>query len=186
MIIGFCGQAGAGKDTIADYLIKKYNFEKIPLAKPLKEACSILFDLNEEQLYGSLKETEDENWKTTPRIILQYFGTDIFRNDIKKIIPGLGDNFWINLFKKKYLNKKKDNKDLRVVVSDIRFKNEIDVVQELGGLVIKIIRTNMDNSDAHESERNIKNLKCDYEIINDGTKEDLYKKIEVILKNIFF
>ena len=36
MLVGICGKAGAGKDTVGDYLIDKYGFKKIALADPIK------------------------------------------------------------------------------------------------------------------------------------------------------
>ena len=45
MLIGVCGKAGSGKDTIADYLVKKYNFKKIALADPIKRMVEDVFVL---------------------------------------------------------------------------------------------------------------------------------------------
>jgi dephospho-CoA kinase len=36
MLVGVCGKAGAGKDTIADYLVNAYKFKKIALEDPIK------------------------------------------------------------------------------------------------------------------------------------------------------
>src|SRR5438045_2338658 len=109
MIIGILGFKRAGKDTVADYIVSNYGFEKMILSQPLKEACKILFNFTDEQLYGNLKEIVDSNWKTSPRKIMQYLGTDILRNDINKIIPNINNNFWINLVVNKYLIKYKEN-----------------------------------------------------------------------------
>ena len=43
MIIGFCGFAGSGKDTAADYLVNFYNFDRISFAGPLKDTLSAVF-----------------------------------------------------------------------------------------------------------------------------------------------
>ena len=38
MIIGICGLIGLGKDTIADYPIRKHNFPKISFADKPKDS----------------------------------------------------------------------------------------------------------------------------------------------------
>lgn len=185
-IIGVLGRKGSGKDTLADYMCANHNFKKLVLAEPLKDACKLLFNFSDEQLYGNLKEDIDPRWGTSPRIVLQYLGTDIFRRDINKIIPSSAGNFWVNLMANKYLTMIEENKgtDVKAVVSDVRFQNEIDRIHELGGIIIKVNRPSISNSDAHESEKNIDTLEADYVISNDGTKEELYKKLDNIIKEI--
>ena len=183
MLIGILGFKYAGKDTTADYLVEKYLFHKLALAQPLKDACQILFNFDNDQLYGSKKEDIDLRWGTSPRIIYQYLGTDIFRKDIQKIIPGIDDNFWVRLTLDK-LKKTYTINAQNVVISDVRFQNEIDAIHEQNGIIIKVIRPKLQNKDDHVSEKNITDLKGDYEIINDGTVEDLYKKIDIVFKNI--
>jgi hypothetical protein len=51
MIIGISGQAGAGKDTIAD-IMKEHTFAKVSLADPLKRIARDVFDFTDEQLWG--------------------------------------------------------------------------------------------------------------------------------------
>ena len=186
MLFGILGRKGAGKDTVADYMIQKYNFQKTAFAQPLKDACRVLFNFNEEQLFGNLKETIDPNWGTSPRTVLQWLGTDVIRNNVREIIPEIGDNFWVNLMSIKYKQMVSCNDCCNVVVSDVRFKNEVEEIHKLGGMVIKIIRPTINNIDMHESEKNIDILCGDYEIINDGTLEELYNKINnIIEKNVF-
>jgi len=59
-LIGFLAKKRHGKDTSADYLVKKYNYKKLSFAKPIKDACKILFGFTDEQLYGNLKEVKDK------------------------------------------------------------------------------------------------------------------------------
>ena len=80
MIIGFLGKSGSGKDTCCDYLVRNYGYTKMTFAKPLKDAVGILFDLSHDQLY-SKKEVIDKRWNKSPRELLQYFGTDVIRNN---------------------------------------------------------------------------------------------------------
>lgn len=179
MLFGILGRKSSGKDTTADYMCTKYDFNKLVLAQPLKDACKILFNFSDDQLYGNSKELIDPMWGTSPRIVFQYLGTDVFRRDIHKIIPDINDNFWVNLMASRYLEMKKTNGS--VVVSDLRFQNEIDKIHELGGIVIKIIRPSLSNVDVHESEKNIDLFDADYVITNDTTIDDLYRKIDTIM-----
>jgi len=59
MIIGFAGKKRSGKDTIANYLVNKYNFRRYAFGGPVKEVCRILFGFDDEQLYGDRKEELD-------------------------------------------------------------------------------------------------------------------------------
>lgn len=52
MIIGICGQAGSGKDTAADFLVKDHGFAKLSFADPMKRFCQEIFDFTDEQLWG--------------------------------------------------------------------------------------------------------------------------------------
>ena len=53
MIIGLCGLAGSGKDTVADFLVKDHDFVKVACADPLKRICRDVFGFTDEQLWGS-------------------------------------------------------------------------------------------------------------------------------------
>jgi hypothetical protein len=179
MIIGITGKKRSGKDTSADYIIENYDFEKkLSIADPLKEACRILFGFNDEQLYGEVKDAMDPYWKCTPRDVFQYLGTDILRNDIKKIIPNIGNNFFLNLLTRKI---EENAETQNIVVADLRFQNEIDKIHDLGGIIIKVTRPNLVSETTHESEDNDKLKDIDYVMINDGSKETLYKRIDDIM-----
>lgn len=176
MLIGILGRKWSGKDTVSDYLVANHNFKKISFAQPLKDACGILFNFNHEQLHGNLKEVIDPNWGVTPRKVMQFIGTDIFRNNIDDLLPNIGDNFWVQSAMSKYAQS-----STSIVISDVRFQNEINSIHEHNGIVIKLNRTCIKNNDDHSSEKNIDKLIADYEIMNDGTLDSLYKNIELIV-----
>jgi len=186
MIIGLLGKKGSGKDTVGNYISKNYNGQCESFAKPLKDICKILFLFNDEQLYGNLKEELDNYWKITPRHAFQYIGTELIRNKIKELIPNIGDNFWIKNMEKRLndndndIDNDNDNKKL-IIITDVRFQNEVDFIKSKNGIVIKINRDNIIN-DEHSSEKNIDYIKnYDYIIDNNDTFESLYLQIDSIL-----
>lgn len=157
IIIGFLGKKGYGKNTCADILtdhLKNYKVIQLAFANPLKESLKSLFGFNDDQLYGNSKEKYDEYWKTTPREIMQYIGTDIIRNNLTKLLPHINNNFWIMRMK---LEIDKYNDYDYILINDVRFQNETDLIQSLEGFVIKIVRDNLSLS-THESETSIDNI----------------------------
>ena len=178
-LIGVLGEKRHGKDTFSDHYTKR------TFAGPLKEACRIIFGLNEEQLYGDDKEIDDPFWKQKPRVMYQFVGTDLFRKQISNIIPHVGDRFWVENARRFILEKSKDDPNVKIIVSDLRFQNEVDLIHELGGTVIKIYRPNgqSENKDKHISEKGIDDIEnYDHLIENDSSILDLFTKIDVFVE----
>lgn len=141
MIIGVCGLIGAGKDTIADYLVNVHEFRRESFANTLKDAVAAVFGWDRTLLEGRTKEARawreqvDEWWAErlniptlTPRWVLQYWGTDVLRNHFH-------DDIWIASVENK-LRKTTDD----IVISDCRFPNEISAIKKSGGIVVKVVR----------------------------------------------
>jgi dephospho-CoA kinase len=171
-LIGILGRKRVGKDTSADYLVNNYNCTKIAIATPIKDATKILFNLIDEDVYEN-KDIVNEKWSVPPRKLIKWLGTDIFRKAINDILPDSKDNHWINLAMDKY-NEINGN----VVISDVRFQNCIDVIHNNGGIIIKIIN---DSVAKDADEDHIDGLCGDYYIMNDGSIEDLYKKLDDVI-----
>ena len=68
------------------------------------------------------------------------------------------------------------------VISDVRFKHEIERITKENGIIIKIIR---DNSyiDNHISENEIEDEKCKI-FYNNGTKDELYNSIKQFINEL--
>lgn len=189
-IIGLCGNKRAGKDSFADHLISKYKtIQKYSFAGPLKKACQIMFCLSAEQIDGTLKETVDKRWGLSPRQIFQTFGTDLIRNEYPKLVPGskvekIGSSFWVYRFQIWYENWIKENPKKVLIITDIRFPDEFEVLKNMGGTIIKITRPSYSINDNHISEKNISKINGDYHIINEGTLNEYQNKIEQLYLKI--
>jgi len=170
MIIGFAGKKRSGKDTIANYLVNKYNFRRYAFGDPVKEVCRILFGFDDEQLYGDRKE-ELDGIGITPREAFQGIGTEFGRKYLHELFPTLRverGGLWMDIFRRNC-----GGGD--VVVSDVRFGNEADLIREMGGCVI-YLDSGYGVEDGHETER--VDLSYDYVLENRGTLEDFYENFE--------
>lgn len=194
MIIVLSGKARSGKDTVANILEGLFHKEKrtvrvIAYADFLKTILSKCFLLSPEQLYGNMKEAPIEGLKMntgsllesdrcwTPRELLQYIGTDVFR----KINP----DCWVNVVRSKALY---DSDAAHTIITDGRFPNEIDWVVERGGFHIHIERSERDfsNNNTHISETSLDNINCcdnTFVLHNNGTLDALKIKIDNIWRN---
>lgn len=174
-VVGVTGRKGNGKDTLGNYLVTNYGYKRIAFADALKDACRCIFGFTEEQLYGSLKETTDEFWQTSPRRVLQFVGTDLFRDHLMEIMPWINQNIWVEVVKKKILDEWKTNPNTRFVITDVRFPNEIDLINQLNGITVRVSRPSINiDTDPHPSEIQIETLPVMHEISNEGTKEELF------------
>lgn len=213
VLIGVMGKKRHGKDTVGDYITNRHNFDKTAFAKPLKDMCRIGFLLTDDELNGCNKEIKNQYWGKSTREILQFVGTEMFREKLQELMPELGSDFWVRRFQVYYESQRKlaeaeletvrpvlekyskrDDvksflRDLQYncVVTDVRFQNECDIIKQLGGIVIKVDRPGLESNDEHVSEKTIDSITgYDYKIVNDGSFDDLHHKIEKVLENIGF
>jgi hypothetical protein len=190
-LIAICGFQGAGKDTLANILIKKFGYTKISFAGSVKDSVSAIFGWDRQLLEGVTNESRewrekvDEWWAKrlqiphlTPRWVLQEIGTEVFRNHFHPDI-------WVASVEKKL------EKLTGVVITDARFTNEIDTIKKLGGIIIHIKRNVPDwyesfspPSHIHSSEYSWIKNKHDYTIENTGSINELEDKIIKILNQI--
>jgi len=210
MIIGITGLISSGKDTIADYLCDFHGFKRTSFAGSLKDAVSVIFGWDRELLEGKTKASRDwreqpDHWwsnrlgmEITPRWVLQYWGTEVCRTGFHKDI-------WVASLENK-LRQTSDN----LVITDCRFVNEINAIKSAGGITIRVSRgpnpiwyddavvlntgiteysssklvcakENLEKHKVHASEYSSVGLKYDYYIDNNGSIDDLHKKIESII-----
>ena len=125
VVIGVCGKIGHGKDTLSDYLVENYGFEKLSLAKPIKQAVSALYNIPMQTMEDRvLKETIDPRWNKSPRQILQWLGTEVLRNNDKDHLTKLCK------YKINHIINDTTTTTKRIVISDVRFDNEAQMIRE--------------------------------------------------------
>jgi len=212
MIIGICGLIGAGKDTMADYLVNIHQFRRESFANTLKDAVSAVFGWDRDLLEGRTRhsrewrEQVDAWWADrlgmpdlTPRWVLQYWGTEVVRRSFH-------DDTWIASLENR-LRKTTDD----VVISDCRFPNEIGAIKRAGGLVIRVHRgpdpdwygfaeminrgpekniewswakTQLDKFNIHASETAWIGTAFDAVIDNNSTMDHLYAQITDLVQDL--
>lgn len=179
MIIGIIGKKGHGKDTIADYLVQKYDFHKLTYAEPIKKICKDIFSLSNEQLTNhDLKETIDPRWKKSPREIMQLIGTDLFRKTFS-------DNIWVDILSEKAKLLLLEGK--HIVISDIRHSNELEHLFTLSDnvLLFHVIRDiKNEKEDNHPTEQfQYEKDNIPIQKIYNTTIKELYEQIDSIIHN---
>ncbi len=191
-LIGICGHAGSGKDTVADYIRHAHDDTwKLAFAKPLKEAAAILFGIPLDAFTETdWKEVPDVYWNLTPRAAAQFFGTEMVRETVDKLLPGIGSDFWIHRLIMTLRGEDESceyTEDDVVIIPDVRFQNEYDWIIDKGGIIIHLTRPGADGTvgiPSHQSEAGLQFGPPGraYHIINDSTLEELYVQVDSVLK----
>ena len=176
-IIGISGKARSGKNTFAEMLAEELHkrtgkaYVLMAYADELKKMAQREFDLSWDQLWGDEKEAKDERYIKfkqeywTGREIMQQLG-GFYRS--------IDNDFWVKKLFKLIDEKEYEN----VIITDVRYPNEVDPVVERKGLHIRIERPSADkiHGSEHASETSLdESYKVDFNVINQWTIEELRK-----------
>lgn len=175
-LIGLYSDAPAsGKSAVAAYLHRHNGFVVVPFAQTLKEAViPVLVGLGYSSADAVRLVYRDKHYKVeevgvSVRHMLQTLGTEWGRQCIH---PSL----WLKCWEKQV------SRYDYVVVDDVRFENEAELVKKLGGVLWKVERPTAYES-THESEGSLKMYKgFDAVLQNDKSLEELELRVEELLR----
>jgi hypothetical protein len=180
--IGLIGKARSGKDSAALHLVRTRHYTRLAFADPLKE-MALSINPYIPTGYGVTVRLSaliaDVGWEyakdTYPEVrrILQHTGQSIRDQD---------EDYWVNVMRRKLSNAEAWN--LPVVVTDVRYANEADMLRSRGFRLVRIVRptgTAMTMSEMraamHDSENALNDYPADVTVTNAGTLHDLYEEL---------
>lgn len=205
MIIGFAGKAASGKTTAARYLMERHdNIAIVPMAVVLREEVEnfirqvgaiasvplVYGDQDDKVRVFYVDEKKSQRlcpvWQgfvamnqdiqdapgqsaVTVRRILQWWGTEYRRAQ--------DPDYWTKAWEKKL--QEYDLSKTHVLVDDVRFINELEIIKKNGGHFIRIVRPGFDGANNHSSENSLDDYAgWDLVIDNDGTLEEFLADVE--------
>lgn len=196
-LIGIGGKRESGKDATSDWIVEdgQGSWVKLGMSDPLAEALYALNPLvpyePEEDIvrtadildwYESYQELYDRvgyvEAKKNPEVrrLLQALGTEVGRNMIDQDV-------WINIAKRNIQEHLDAGRN--VIITGMRFPNELDVITDLGGELWWVDRPGHvppgESLSSHSSETGVSQDDFAVTIVNDGTLEDLYGKVFELL-----
>lgn len=141
-VIGLSGQMQNGKDTIADMLAEKLDWDRAAFAAGVKNVFMSTFDVDFDFI---------EEWKVQPE------NPPGFDLPMRKSLQFIGDGFrkiqssiWVDLCFRNIVEP--------AVISDVRYVNELQRIRDEGGINILVWRPGFENDDPNGSESQIKSF----------------------------
>jgi hypothetical protein len=174
-LIGLCGLAGAGKNTVAELLTDsdRCSFHQLAFADPIYECIAVITGVSVAGLQNrDTKEAVIPWLGKSPRQMLQTLGTEWGRETVNPQI-------WIRIAIERSVPHLAVGRG--VVITDVRFDNEAQAVIDAGGEVWKVIRPEWQCLDAgtamHQSEAGVSEQWIARTIVNSGSLDDLRRQL---------
>jgi dephospho-CoA kinase len=155
MLIGLAGFAQSGKDSVGLVLIER-GYRRYAFADRLK-------------LVARIRHGWDGAKDEAGRVLLQRLG-EYYRNEVSP-------SYWIDQLEAAMeadeVNPMRDD----VVITDVRYMNEIEWIRECGGRLWQVTRPGVEAANDHVSEHEWRAATFDATVENDGTVEDLARLV---------
>ena len=173
-VVGLVGKLQSGKTTAANMVINYYNLKNYDSVYKYSFA-----DLLKLMILNAGICTVEELWEKKTefsRMMMQKIGTEIIRKQVS-------NDFWVHKMKEKLSNE--HIKNSLIIIDDVRFLNEANLINSFDGTLIRIRRPSLErnkNENLHLSETEQDGILVDYDILNDGSLDDLQKKMFGIME----
>lgn len=154
-------------------LVCKYSYDGRRYSAYFNDMNEAIKFLQEENAYGAeyIMET------ITPRIMLQKIGTEGLRDLIH---PNVHVNALFADVDKELATMSYGG----VIITDVRFPNELEAIDQRGGLIIRVENPRKVSTDTHPSEISLDNFEnFDYHILNDSTLDNLQLKVKNMMEH---
>lgn len=174
-LIGVCGRAYSGKDTLAEHLVAEYGYRRVAFADKVKEA---VYALNPwvalDNIYPALgvyrlqeltAEYEGDDPVTLVNHVKHY-------DEVRRLLQGMGNEVGQGVFGKHFwveLVLRQIQPGEMIVISDVRYPHEADAIREVGGCVIRVTRPSQPSIGNHPSEALVDECKVQVDVVNDST-----------------
>ena len=175
-LIGLYSHApGSGKSTVANMT---WDFKKISFASPMREFCANLLSALGHDGVVLLRDRDKKEEKiaeigVSPRQMMQTLGTEWGRSCIH---PEL----WRMVAAGAVEQQQKLGRD--VVIDDVRFPNEAEMVHRLGGELWLVDRPGVVYEGEHASEGALADVLPDVVVNNSGSLEHLREVVAALLE----
>lgn len=168
-ILGITGKMFSGKDTVAEFIHFAFRNSRITsFAYTMKQMMIDYFGFTYDDLYTvEGKNRYNEFWGMTNREALQKIGTECFRN-----------NFHVDTWLKTMEVNIRNDLTPIIIIPDVRFLNEAELIHALGGSILKIVRDDVvrdPNQMTHASETMIDQIPYDMLLVNDRDRVTLFE-----------
>lgn len=158
-----------------------------------------MFDCSPFDFADSLKDDFHETFPMIPRSPKPRKGYQLYGQLMRFIY---GENYWVDkcfhYVDVVMMEAFRFDNDFRPLITGVRQPNEFQRLREEGYFIIRIsapkelqIKRSLESGDVfkeedllHETEVTLMNEKVDYDIVNDGTIQDLHKKIDAVMLDI--
>ena len=186
-VIGLGGYAQVGKDAFANVLERHYGWYHTYMSSALREALEVLnpiiyttYDGGEFKTLRFKDVVDMYGYETAKEIsevrkLLQRMGTEVARNL-------WGENFWIERTSADL--KKHINDGHAVVLTGIRYFNEIEMIKDFGGSLIWVSRPGYSAINDHSSDNSLIEEDFSFTFDNNKRLEDLDVTVPEFMKNI--
>jgi hypothetical protein len=178
--IALIGKARSGKDTAAAHLVRAHAYTRLAFADPLKEMAL------------SLNPYIPTGYGVTVRLsaLIADVGWEYAKDkypEVRRVLQSTGqtvreydDDFWAGIMRRKLNTAEAWN--LPVVVTDVRYPNEADMLRARGFRLVRIVRPDrlspMTGAAAsHASETALNDYAADVTVYNTAKVDDLHRRI---------
>ena len=134
-LVGLCGMAGSGKTEAAKLLVDRFGFDHLSFSDHIKQMLRTL-GVPTHNLYGTSEqklEPLDLLCGKSARHALITLGTEWGREMI-------GANIWVQALESRICKMRDDQFGHHLVVDDIRFVGELEMLRKHGALILGIER----------------------------------------------